>query len=55
MQRLEDTSTSYNVGMAMIGYSLCSSSLLLANKVQTTPSFSHLLSPSSRPLMHILA
>ena len=33
MQRLEDTSTSFNVGMAMLAYSACSSSLLLANKV----------------------
>jgi len=32
MQRLEDTSTPVAVGMAIISYSLCSSTLLLANK-----------------------
>jgi hypothetical protein len=34
MQRLEDSSTTFNVGMAMLAYSACSSSLLLANKVE---------------------
>lgn len=33
MQRLEDTSTPVAVGMAIISYSLCSSTLLLANKM----------------------
>lgn len=33
MQRLEDTSTPYQVGLAILGYSLCSSTLLLANKM----------------------
>lgn len=33
MQRLEDTSTPLAVGMAVVGYSLCSSTLLLANKM----------------------
>lgn len=33
MQHLEDTSTSYSVSLAIIGYSLCSSSLLLMNKL----------------------
>jgi hypothetical protein len=33
MQRLEDTSTPVSVGMAILGYSLCSSTLLLANKM----------------------
>ncbi len=33
MQRLEDTSTPVQVAMAVVGYSLCSSTLLLANKL----------------------
>lgn len=33
MQRLEDTSTPVTVGLAILGYSLCSSTLLLANKM----------------------
>jgi len=33
MQKLEDTSTAFAVILAIIGYSLCSSTLLLANKV----------------------
>lgn len=33
MQRLEDTSTPVAVGIAILGYSLCSSTLLLANKL----------------------
>ena len=33
MQRLEDTSTPMTVGLAVLGYSLCSSTLLLANKM----------------------
>lgn len=33
MQRLEDTSTPVTVGLAILAYSLCSSTLLLANKM----------------------
>ena len=33
MQRLEDTSTPLAIGLAVFGYSLCSSTLLLANKM----------------------
>lgn len=33
MQRLEDTASTFNVLVAMLAYSACSSSLLLANKV----------------------
>lgn len=33
MQRLEDTSTTYSVGFAIGSYSICSSTLLLANKM----------------------
>lgn len=33
MQHLEDTSTTYAVAVAVIGYSLCSSTLLLVNKM----------------------
>jgi GDP-mannose transporter len=33
MQRLEDTSTSIQVAGAILAYSLCSSTLLLANKM----------------------
>ena len=33
MQRLEDNSTPVGVSMAILGYSLCSSTLLLANKM----------------------
>lgn len=33
MQRLEDTSTPVTIGLAIVGYSLCSSTLLLANKM----------------------
>jgi solute carrier family 35 protein len=42
MQKLEDTSTPYTVGLAILGYSLCSSTLLLANKMAMV----HLPSPS---------
>lgn len=33
MQKLEDSSTPLSVGLAVVGYSLCSSTLLLANKM----------------------
>ena len=36
MQRLEATSTAFQVGAAIAGYSLCSSTLLLANKAAMT-------------------
>ena len=36
MQRLEDTASAFNVLVAMLAYSACSSSLLLANKVSTS-------------------
>jgi GDP-mannose transporter len=42
MQKLEDTATPFTVGLAILGYSLCSSTLLLANKMAMV----HLPSPS---------
>jgi len=36
MQRLEDTATFYSIALAILGYSLCSSTLLLANKLSIT-------------------
>jgi GDP-mannose transporter len=33
MQRLEDSSTNFSVGLAILGYSLCSATLLLTNKI----------------------
>ena len=33
MQQLEETSTPYSVTIAVIAYSLCSSTMLLANKM----------------------
>lgn len=50
MQRLEDTSTTFNVGVAMFAYSLCSSSLLLANKLAMV----HLPLPTVVSFMQII-
>ena len=51
MQRLEDTSTPVSVGMAILGYSLCSSTLLLANKM----AIEHLPVPSVVSFIQILS
>ena len=51
MQRLEDTSTSTQVVGAIIAYSLCSSTLLLANKMAMT----HLPLPSVVSFIQILS
>ncbi len=50
MQKLEDSSTPLNVGIAIIGYSLCSSTLLLANKM----AIEHLPYPSVVSFIQIL-
>ena len=51
MQQLEDTSTKFSVTLAIIGYSLCSSTLLLANKL----SLEHLPVPSVVSFIQILS
>ena len=51
MQQLEDTSTKFSVTLAIIGYSLCSSTLLLANKL----SLEHLPLPSVVSFIQILS
>ena len=51
MQRLEDTSTPVSVGIAILGYSLCSSTLLLANKM----AIEHLPVPSVVSFIQILS
>ena len=51
MQHLEDTSTSYSVSLAIVGYSLCSSSLLLMNKL----SLQYIHVPSVLSLIQIVS
>ena len=51
MQRLEDTSTSFQVMGAILAYSLCSSTLLLANKM----AIAYLPSPSVVSFVQILS
>ena len=51
MHRLEDPSTPVTVGMAILGYSLCSSTLLLANKM----AIEHLPVPSVVSFIQILS
>lgn len=50
MQRLEDTSTPMGIALAVIGYSLCSSTMLLANKM----ALEYLPSPSTVSLIQIV-